>query len=538
MLKLDRQHVRAVRPGMLPWRGPAQVALAALIVLHFAVARTGGAACQSTCARQLADCKRTCSGRGQLRRDCRAACADRTSCAAPGAGVRVMSYVLTECSTDTNGTAVSARQALMVRRGNCDPVAVNEITLTPLGPAWSDYCRRLASERDGDVSPLFGVFHRTSVLPHGAGVVFEVTNELTFLHDLTPKPPDEGMFLVSADGSRVRRLGHASAVPTFATVDGRILSETEVSFAVSPDGRTIAFSDLGPDGETSQVFALDVATAARTQVTGLPASPDAVKPVLSCLTFLNDRTLAFCVRKYNPSLGVFLIIGGFTIRMDGSGFTEVPSVPLKDAAVIPKFGVSGGRRIGMTGVYFPAEHVDHYPDFDSIPIVEELFLVDAENVVQLTNFGRSDTARAYRGGAIARGGVFFEASADPFGTNPGEHCQIFSINTRGERASLRQLTRLRDVDDRRSRVGCFDSDFRPDRNVSACSIERYFADRRTGAVTFTSNCDPVGRNPHGFQIFNMRADGSGLRQLTDARGIEIDTAGTVHVELPGPLSVQ
>src|SRR4029077_18439162 len=96
-------------------------------------ARTGGAACQSTCAAQLADCKRTCPSRGQLRRQCRTACAERTACAAPGAGFRVMSYVLTECSVDPQGE-VSARQSLVVRRGNCDPMTVREVALAPLGP--------------------------------------------------------------------------------------------------------------------------------------------------------------------------------------------------------------------------------------------------------------------------------------------------------------------------------------------------------------------------------------------------------------------
>jgi hypothetical protein len=451
-----------------------------------------------------------------------------------------MSYVLTECSVDANGTAVSARQALMVRRGNCDPVAVHEVTLTPLGPAWSVICPSFGVGQIGDTSVEIGVFHRTAVLPHGAGVVFEVTNELSTVPQLTPAPPEGGIFVVRADGSGRRRLGPASAVPTFAVANGNVAAAgTQLSFAVSPDGRTIAFSDLGPDGETQQVITLDIATATPTptQVTDLPASPDEVKPVLSCLTFLDDRTLGFCIREYQPANNIFPITAGFTVRTDGSRFTEVPSVALPGAEVIPKFGVSGGRKIAMTGVFFPAEHVDHYPIFDEFfPAVEELFLVDAENVVQLTNFARSDTARAGRGGAVTRGRVFFGASANPFGKNPGEHCQIFSINTRGDEASLRQLTHLHDVDDRRSEVGCFNS--RYDSDSRACSIERYFADSRTGAVTFTSNCDPVGRNPHGFQIFNMRADGSGLRQLTDARGQEIDADGTIHVELPGPVSVQ
>src|SRR5262245_40852243 len=121
--------------------------LATVVALQLVAARTGDAACQSTCAQQLAACKRTCSGRGQLRRECRAACAERTSCAAPGGGMRVMAYVLTECSTNASGSAVSARQRLMVRRGNCDPVAVREIALAPLSRQWSIFCRDLGTDR-------------------------------------------------------------------------------------------------------------------------------------------------------------------------------------------------------------------------------------------------------------------------------------------------------------------------------------------------------------------------------------------------------
>ena len=59
-------------------------------------------------------------------------------------------------------------------------------------------------------------------------------------------------------------------------------------------------------------------------------------------------------------------------------------------------------------------------------------------------------------------------------------------------------------------------------------------DRITGTVLFASSCDPVGGNPFGDQLFAMRPDGTGLRQLTNARGMTTDPDGTVHVELPGP----
>ena len=61
------------------------------------------------------------------------------------------------------------------------------------------------------------------------------------------------------------------------------------------------------------------------------------------------------------------------------------------------------------------------------------------------------------------------------------------------------------------------------------------ADQVTGTVLFSASCDPVGRNPFGEQIFAMRSDGKGLRQLTDARGRTFDPDGTVRVEVPGPF---
>jgi hypothetical protein len=40
--------------------------------------------------------------------------------------------------------------------------------------------------------------------------------------------------------------------------------------------------------------------------------------------------------------------------------------------------------------------------------------------------------------------------------------------------------------------------------------------------------------PH--QMFAMRPDGSGLRQLTDAAGFTTNPDGSIRVELPGPFA--
>jgi hypothetical protein len=72
----------------------------------------------------------------------------------------------------------------------------------------------------------------------------------------------------------------------------------------------------------------------------------------------------------------------------------------------------------------------------------------------------------------------------------------------------------------------------------ACGIEIPYAnsiapDPVTGSVLFGSNCDPVSGNPFGDQLFAMRRDGTGLRQLTAARGREMLPDGTLRVELIG-----
>jgi hypothetical protein len=61
-------------------------------------------------------------------------------------------------------------------------------------------------------------------------------------------------------------------------------------------------------------------------------------------------------------------------------------------------------------------------------------------------------------------------------------------------------------------------------------------DARTGTLVFASSCDPFGTNPNGGQLFAMRPDGTGLRQLTDDPPVKTDPDGSVTVELPGPYT--
>jgi len=480
---------------------------------------------------QLEACKQTCPGGGQGRRDCRAACAERSTCTAPGARIRTLAYVVTECSTDPQGIE-SAKQKLLIRRGNCDPVTVMEAALAPM-PDPLGTCRIFGGSRIGSNTVVAGVFQRLAVLPDGSGVIFEVTKQFSAFPPLTPEPPrGEGIFFVRADGSGLQRLGPASRVPTFVAVNdvhspiGLGFPKTQLVFAVSPNGRSIALTDLGPDtagNEAPEIFLLDVRSGRRTQLTHL--SRVAAGWDLRFPSFLDSRTIGF-YSGYSVSSGSNGPLKAYLVKTDGTGLHEVLGTPtaVPGARVVPQFGVTGARQQILL-VTFPDER-----PVNSVfgGAVTELFVSDGKNLLQLTNFGRVDTGVAL---SFARGRVFFIASANlPPGENPAGICQIFSINTHG--GGLRQLTHL-PPDGRAPDAGCLNE------GPGVCTIDRdsgVVTDRVTGTVLFGSSCDPVGRNPSGGQLFAMRGDGSGLRQLTVTRGMTIDPDGTVHAENPGPFA--
>jgi Tol biopolymer transport system component len=155
-----------------------------------------------------------------------------------------------------------------------------------------------------------------------------------------------------------------------------------------------------------------------------------------------------------------------------------------------------------------------------------VFFIDGQNVLQLTHFGRYDTVVS----ALSPDGqrVFFGASADPFGTNPTEKCQVFSIDRHG--GDLQQLTSFSESSVV-SVLGCF-----PGPRGAGCSINRLGFDPHTGALIFFSSCDPLGTNTDGHQIFAMRPDGSGLRQLTNTHPYTVDAGGAVSVEAAYPFA--
>jgi hypothetical protein len=452
-------------------------------------------ACHSTCTEQLKACRQTCPAGGPARRECRAACAARSTCTAPGAPIRTLAYVMTDCTIDPQGRS-AVKQRLLIRRGNCDPlpaVALDEGS--PPDP--SGLCRRYGEGSYGSVDQGLGLLQRLAVLPDGSGVVFEVTSQWFPLPALR-RPPEEGFFFVRADGRGLRRLGPASRV----SAEEAAREGAQDFFPVSPDGRKIALHDFGPDSaghDVPQLLLLDTRSGQRRQLTHQSRpDPDA----FCCAQFLNSRTILFHMPAGGPA---------FTVKTDGKRpEKKLPVLMLPGGgSVVSSFEVSGARPHALF-VFLPTPP----------PPRGEEFLLDGKNLVQLTNFRRVDTGDGF----VARGRVLFSASANPSGENPHEICQLFSVNTRG--GDLHQVTHL-PWDGRRSN-GCFSG--------SACNISSTFLDPITGTVLFQSSCDPLGANPFGEQLFAMRLDGTGLRQLTNARGMTTDPDGTSRVELPGPAA--
>jgi hypothetical protein len=160
-----------------------------------------------------------------------------------------------------------------------------------------------------------------------------------------------------------------------------------------------------------------------------------------------------------------------------------------------------------------------------VPRIFEAFVFDQDdNIVQLTNFRRSDTWDPLVD--VDREHVYFPAAANPLGSNASENCQLFSIDRLG--GDRRQLTNFREGE--HSESGCFFSG----RVGEGCAVLRLAQDPRSRTLFFDSTCDALGQNPNGAQIYAIQPDGSGLRQLTDSRGLVQEADGTYSAELPGP----
>jgi hypothetical protein len=438
-----------------------------------------------------------------------------------------LAYVVSECRVDkTSGYLL--HQVVQIRRGDRDPITV--MGVPDIGPVLSLQaeldCKLTSSSRFGADFAKFGAVQRLAVSTDGETVAFELSDDFSinvrnFLSDAL-----KGIWVVRADGSGLRRLGPPSRQASLVLGLGSFYDLT-----FSPDGGTLTFPDLGPspDGtEASQIFLQDVATGARSQITHLPtATPAAdLPPALpSALApfFLDEETVAFAtdtdIDGTNPQHESI----GATVKRDGSDLKAVRTVALPGGQIVPIFFITGERPQAVT-LSRPGEPVNKTGPAGVT--IHEIFLLDGDNVLQLTSFDRWDTGWNGVLVGVDRDTVFFVASADPFGENPSEDCQVFSIDRLG--ANLRQLTHFRETS--HSVNGCGSG---PVRTGCFVQLGRLGQDVRTQALVFYSSCNPLGTNPNGNQIFVMRPDDSDLRQLTTLRGL-VTAPGTFTAELIGP----
>src|SRR5262245_25886041 len=210
------------------------------------------------------------------------------------------------------------------------------------------------------------------------------------------------MFLVRADGSGLRRVGPASRDPSFRIgppginimYTFSVVFSTSIPF--SPNGRRIAFTDLGPGPageETVQIVVLDLVTGERTLVTRLPSGTAPVGYarwgaflLTCCPRFIDDGTLLFQTFTDPVIDSVHLNpehdFAVFTVKIDGSGLKAVPKPAIPtDSHVVPTFGVFGpGTNLiraavpeKLTGRFFPCQSV--FP-------VTEIFLERGKNLLQ------------------------------------------------------------------------------------------------------------------------------------------------------------
>ena len=510
-------------------------AVAAMLSLltggRFAVA---GPSCAASCVARMASCRaERCRGAtGEDRHHCRDVCRTETGCAAGAARTRTIAAIVNECRAA--GGKWTTRQRLEIRRGDCPPVIV--MPLESSEPALDSYpvCLLYGLIRVGGAALSFGVFQGLAVSPDGETVLFQVTDDflrpLTFGGAAVQTPPytlaSEGIYVVRADGSGLRRIADQSRDPPFAAKPDLSIAYKESSgFSFSPDGTSVVASDRGPGADGSdapQVVMIDPRSGVRRQLTNFTASQVGVPP--------NGLSLdAFFLDEERIGGQVYLVDGKvpgpryFRMRRNGKDFEylnfEAPVV-VEGATLDTSFRVSGLLSDVFT-LRFATTTDQPFPGS-----VREIFVSDGRQLLQLTNYGRSDTAFPIR--LRDRNHVVFTASADPVKRNASNTCQLFNVDRLA--GGLRQLTRF---DGGLAEPGCGTS-------LLGCTVTQALdeQDPSTGAIVFDSSCNAFGSTAVGQQVFAIRPDGSGFRQVTNYRGATTDSDGAVSVELPGPVAYQ
>jgi hypothetical protein len=445
-----------------------------------------------------------------------------TSSDGPATAAQPIVYPVTRCHV---GAPIAQTLWILEPGGEPRPL----ITLPDSPPDLLDLCGLYAFGLTGVAAKPASFLQRFGLSPDGRTIVLEITDDFAlallgwqgFLD-----PSQEGIFVLGSDGSGRRRLGPASRIASFefqfdTSAPQGFLGDFSggTGFAFSPDGRTVAFTDLGaaPSGEESvQIFVLDLSDGTRRQVTHLPPFMAASGVLeISGVTFFDAETVGFAMRS-----GEALTINLVNVATGALVIREPPAA-VPGASFAPTFSINArNQRLFELAL---ADVVAENPVFGR-DLVTEIFIERGPDVLQLTNFQRIDTGPGF---LVDRGRrVLFVASTNRLGTNPTNNCQFFSVDALG--GDLRQLTAF-DTGET-AEFGCTGS-LRPGCLVLAVAYEP-----AGEIVLFESTCDPFGTNPAGPQFFAIRSDGSGLRQLTFAAGVIAVPAGTVSVEFPGPFA--
>src|SRR5262249_49740614 len=328
----------------------AGAVLVASLLLVLTAATDVHSACNATCKQDVARCIATqCEG------------VDRKACwrRCKPAAIRTLAYATPECGVDAAGFVV-ARQELRIRQGDREPITVVELGPSKPVPDPLGLCAKFGQTLWGSSSVALFPLQRLGLSPDGSGVVFEVNDAFSVAAPSWISPEQDGIFFVRSDGSGLRRLGPASRDRSF-TIGLDFISGLRDFWRLwvvsppipfSPDGRRIAFTDLGPGSgseEAVQIVVLDLATGERTQVTHLPSgtapkvAPEAAPYFLTCCPkFIDNETILFQTFVDPDGSNPEHDFAAFTVRVDGSSLKAAPTpVAQPDSHLVPSFAVSG-----------------------------------------------------------------------------------------------------------------------------------------------------------------------------------------------------
>lgn len=481
----------------------------------------------------------------------------------------------------TNESAVNGGSvAAAVLSGNGNLIAFLANT-DPLGTNSSHQTQLFVIRRDGTgllqlTSTTTGSFGGVEISDDGTRIVFIHTADLVGTNaDLSSE-----LFAINGDGTGLRQLtaqsGFSISNPSLAGGGTRIAfqSDADLVLGQNPNHR-------------DEIFAIDwVGTGLRqvTHTTALIGTPAAQFPSITddgqSIVFHSNHVAGFTNIDSNYEI--------WRIRFDGTGLRALTSTAISVGCVLPKIAGGGGRvafysLATLTGGSNP----DGNPELNVIdgnggairqlsnttygfvntPEITadgrrvvfnsdgnllggdgdrggELYRIDPDGgaVVQLTTLssGGADNPAIADDGQL----IVFDADANPTGGNLDASRELFSIRADG--TNIRQLTSGGlGRSSQRARIAgggsliVFESDdnplggnadnsteifaIKPDgtglRQLTtapagkSCAAPR--VDRSGTWIVFESNADLLGTNTDGFyEIFRIRGDGTGLQQLT------------------------